>query len=209
MKYTALIPLILLLSSCATPHQERTTTTGALIGATAGAVIGSQSDHTAEGAVIGGVIGGLAGAIIGDDQRTHAAAPRYHRRNCPGGESYFRRAQHEHNLHEKIELMQQGIRYCPNNPAAHNDLGVAYMRLGNRQQAARHFNRALQIDPYYQPARANLNRLNRRHQKHYDDDQGDRLEHIHGKHHHNDQGERIKHRHKKDDDERYKDHSED
>ncbi len=188
MKYPVLISVAMLLAACATPHQERTTTTGALIGATAGAVIGSQSDRTAEGAVIGGVIGGLAGAIIGDDQRASAADPRYHRRNCPDGESFFRRAQHERNLHEKIELMQQGIRYCPNNPAAHNDLGVAYMRIGNRQQAARHFKRALQIDPYYQPARANLNRLNRGH-KHYDDDHGNRIERHHGKHddeHHKD-----------------------
>ncbi len=184
MRYTALIPLILLLSACATQHQERTTTTGALIGATAGAVIGSQSDRTAEGAVIGGVIGGLAGAIIGDNQQSYAAEPRYHR-GCPGGDKFFQRARRQHNMHEKIELMQQGLRYCPNNPAAHNDLGVAYMRIGNRQQAARHFKRALQIDPGYQPARANLNRLNRRH-RHSDD----RLEHHHGKH---DRGERIHH----------------
>ncbi|RMG91905.1 MAG: tetratricopeptide repeat protein [Zetaproteobacteria bacterium] len=162
MKRTMILFAIpLLITACATPHQERTTTTGAIIGATAGAVIGSQSDRTAEGAIIGGVLGGLTGAIIGQDDQIHAGQARYHRTRCPGGERFFRMAQRERNMHEKIELMQKGLRYCPNNPAAHNDLGVAYMRVGNRKAAISHFRRALQLEPAYEPARRNLLRLQR------------------------------------------------
>ncbi len=161
-----LLALPLLMTACATPHQERTTTAGAIIGATAGAVIGSQSDRTAEGAIIGGVLGGLTGAIIGQDDRIHPGQARYHRSRCPGGDRFFRMARREHNMHEKIELMQQGLRYCPNNPAAHNDLGLAYMRIGNRTAAIQHFRRALQIDPSYEPARRNLLRLQRHNVRH-------------------------------------------
>jgi len=173
MKKYALFAFIALLAACATPQQERATTTGALIGATAGAVIGAQNDRMAEGAIVGGVIGGLTGALIGEQQRRPAPAARPHRHSgCAGGQRFFDRARHETNMHEKIELMQEGLQYCPNNAAAHNDLGVAYFRIGNHRLAARHFKRALAIDPYYEPARINLKRLRamhhprRRHHEH-------------------------------------------
>jgi len=54
---TIILCSILVLTVCATQRQERTATTGAIIGATTGAVIGSQSDNIAAGAVIGGAIG--------------------------------------------------------------------------------------------------------------------------------------------------------
>lgn len=67
MKRIILVAAIVSLSACATPHQERAATTGAIIGATGGAVIGSQTNDTATGAVIGGIMGAAAGAIIGAD----------------------------------------------------------------------------------------------------------------------------------------------
>jgi len=82
MKQIISISIILLLSACATPYQQRTTAQGAVIGATAGAVIGHQSGNTAEGAIIGGALGALTGAAIADQrqQGAHQSAPQYQRR---------------------------------------------------------------------------------------------------------------------------------
>jgi len=82
MKQIISISIILLLSACATPYQQRTTAQGAVIGATAGAVIGHQSGNTAEGAIIGGALGALTGAAIADQRqkRAHKPAPQYQRR---------------------------------------------------------------------------------------------------------------------------------
>ncbi len=81
---------ILALSACATQRQERTATTGAIIGATTGAVIGAQSGNTAAGAVIGGVVGAAAGAVVGAPGNA-AAQPRYQR-----GRHYRGYREHEH-----------------------------------------------------------------------------------------------------------------
>ena len=158
MRKVYVFGMAMVLSACATPHQERAATTGAIVGATAGAVIGSQSDRTAEGAVIGGVIGGLAGAVLAEDRSGHVytSAPRYHRRACRRGEGYFRKAQRARRLNRKIDLLREGLRYCPGNPAAHNDLGVALMLKGNYRAAENQFRHALRIDPDYRPARRNL-----------------------------------------------------
>lgn len=152
-----------LLSGCATTHQERATTQGAVVGATAGAVIGAQSDRAVEGAFIGGILGGLAGAVLSDDgsDRVMASEPRYHRRSCRQGAQYFDRAARVRNLNRKISLMRQGLRLCPGNPAAHNDLGVALMLRGDYAEARKHFGHALKLDPGYIPARRNMERLHR------------------------------------------------
>lgn len=153
---------ILLLAGCATERQERAATTGAIVGATAGAVIGSQSDNTAEGAVIGGVIGGLAGAVLADDSNdVYASPPRYHR-GCGQGQRYFNDARKARDPHRRVELLRRGLHYCPNNPAAHNDLGVALVIIGNRREAREHFDHALRLDRDYLPARRNIEHMERK-----------------------------------------------
>lgn len=162
--FIAVISALILLSGCATTHQERATTQGAMVGAAAGAVIGAQNDKPVEGAIIGGVLGAMAGAVLaeGSEDRVIESEPRYHRRTtCRRGAEYFDRAANVRDLDRKVTLMRQGLRLCPNNPAAHNDLGVALMLRGNYGQAERHFGHALQLDPGYVPARRNLTRLNR------------------------------------------------
>jgi len=163
MKRFTLIAVILLLSSCATTHQQKSATQGAAVGATAGAVIGAQSDQIVEGAIIGAILGGLTGAMLADDRddRIHASAPRYHRSNCGRGNLYFNKARHARDLGGRISLMRQGIGYCPNNPAAHNDLGVALMIWGDHVGARIHFNQALRLDRNYHPAQRNMSRMSR------------------------------------------------
>ncbi|WP_018294193.1 glycine zipper family protein [Mariprofundus ferrooxydans] len=163
MKRYLSIVAIGLLAGCSTAYQQRTATQGAVVGAATGAVIGAQSDQVVEGAVIGGVLGGLVGAMLADnrDDRIHESAPRYHRSNCGRGDIYFSRARHARELNRRIILMRQGIAYCPNNPAAHNDLGVALMLWGDSNGARMHFRQALRFDPQYYPARHNLERMSR------------------------------------------------
>jgi len=170
MKYVITLLMILLLSACATPYQQRTTTQGAVLGAAAGAVIGAQSGNAEQGAVIGGALGALAGAVIAKNREegVYASGPRYHRRACRGGAQYFNRARRARNLDRKIDLLKQGLRYCPNNPAAHNDLGVALELSGDYAAARVHFEQALRIDPDYVPSRRNLQRMQRHHSRRYE-----------------------------------------
>jgi len=184
MKQIISIAMILLLSACATSYQQRTTAQGAAIGATAGAVIGHQSGNAAEGAVIGGALGALAGAVIAEQREKgiRTSAPRYHRRACRDGVQYFDRASRAQNLDRKIKLLKKGLRYCPNNPAAHNDLGVALVLRGNERAARGHFNHALRLDPDYYPARRNLDRLSRNYQSQYNRSGSDRYDDRYDEH---------------------------
>jgi len=165
MKRFAFVLSILMLSGCVATHQQRSATQGAVVGGAAGAVIGAQNDRLAEGAVVGAIVGGLAGAILAEDRnsRIHASEARYHRRACRNGSQYFSRAHSARNLDRKISLMREGLRYCPNNPAAHNDLGVALVLWGDDAAARIHFNHAIRIDSQYRPAHRNLLRLQQYH----------------------------------------------
>ena len=170
MKSVITLLMILLLSACVTPYQQRTTTQGAVLGAAAGAVTGAQNGNAEQGAVIGGALGALAGAVIAENREksVYASGPRYHRRACRGGAQYFNRARRARNLDRKIDLLEQGLRYCPNNPAAYNDLGVALELSGDYAAARIRFERALRIDPEYYPARRNLKRMQRSHARGYE-----------------------------------------
>jgi len=172
-KIMTIVSTVLLLSACASDYQSRSTATGAAVGATAGAVIGSQTDQPMEGAIIGGVLGAMAGAVLADNSndRVIESEPRYHRRSaCQEGADYFDRAASIRDLDRKISLMREGLRLCPSNPAAHNDLGVALMLRGNNAEAERHFGHALDLDRDYAPAQRNLARLQRdsRNERNYD-----------------------------------------
>jgi len=178
MKHVISISMILLLSACATPYQQRTTSQGAALGAAAGAVIGYQSGNAAEGAAIGGALGALAGAVLAEqrEQGVRTSAPQYHRRACRKGVQYFDRAYRAQNLDRKIKLLKKGLRYCPNNPAAHNDLGVALVLRGNERAARGHFKHALRLDPDYYPATRNLDRLSRNYRSPYNRRGNDRYD---------------------------------
>jgi len=140
---------------------------GGVAGATAGAVIGSQSNQTAEGAVIGAILGGLAGAVLSEagNNQVDASEQRYHRRACRDGSGYFDRAHSSRHIDQKIQLMREGLRYCPDNAAAYNDLGVALVLSGDYASARIQFNHAIRLDSGYQPAYRNLDHLDRRYSK--------------------------------------------
>ncbi|OIO74911.1 MAG: hypothetical protein AUJ57_01300 [Zetaproteobacteria bacterium CG1_02_53_45] len=165
MKRFIFIAATLFLASCATAHQEQSA--GHERPAKKGAVTntanshGDTSDHIVRGQIFGGVLGALAGAVLDKerDDRINPSEERFHRSSCSNGDEYFGRARYENDLDVRITLMEEGIDYCPDNPAAHNDLGLALMLWGDMDAARMHFNDALRLDPDYNPARINLSRM--------------------------------------------------
>ena len=84
LKVMALVTTLGLTTACAPPGAPYYhTQNGALMGATAGAVIGHQLDHR-NGAVAGGLAGALIGGTIGNqmdyEQQGYASAPPPRRR---------------------------------------------------------------------------------------------------------------------------------
>lgn len=162
---------ISMISLCSASFEVAATTEGTIVGgavgAVAGAVIGDQSNQAAQGAVVGAILGGLAGAVLSESSNNdvHASEKRYHRQSCRKGRHYFDQARSSRHLVRKINLMREGIRFCPNNAAAHNDLGVALELYGDHVSARIEFNRAIRLDSGYRPAHINLAHLDRRHPK--------------------------------------------
>ncbi len=158
--------VILMLSACTTTtHPDHAATQKTVVDTNAvaadRAVQANQTDRIIrEDVIIGGVLGGLVGAFLDADRddRIHASEARYHR-VCNQGNAYFSRARQTSDLEERVSFMQEGIRYCPNNPAAHNDLGLGLMLWGDLTAARTHFAYALRLDPDYNPALINLSRI--------------------------------------------------
>lgn len=159
MKKYIVVTAVLILSVFApTAYQEYSATqTIAVAGST---VMASDRIIEEDDAIIGTVLGGLVGGFLDADRddRIHASDARYHRA-CNQGDAYFSKARQTSDLDERIAFMQEGIRHCPDNPAAHNDLGLGLMIWGDLTAARTHFAQALRIDPDYSPARINLSRI--------------------------------------------------
>ncbi|MDQ7000667.1 MAG: hypothetical protein Q9M12_07290 [Mariprofundus sp.] len=165
------VAVILMLSACtATTHQQHAVTQKSDMQKTAmdtNAVAAdrpvqtSQTDRIIrEDVIVGGVLGGLVGAFLDADRgdRIHASEARYHH-VCNQGNAYFIKATRTSDLEERIAFMQEGIRFCPDNPAAHNDLGLGLMLWGDLPAARAQFAQALRLDSGYNPARINLSRI--------------------------------------------------
>jgi Flp pilus assembly protein TadD len=158
--------VILTLSACTTTtHQKHAAMQETVVDTKAvvadRAVQTNQTDRIIrEDVIIGGVLGGLVGAFLDADRgdRIHASEARYHR-VCSQGNAYFSKATQTSDLEERITFMQEGIRYCPDNPAAHNDLGLGLMLWGDLPAARAQFTQALRLDSGYNPAWINLSRI--------------------------------------------------
>lgn len=150
---------------------------GALIGAGAGAAIG-HSVNRAGGAGTGAAIGALGGYVIGSQMDKSAQqsqpAPQAQQPptaqggtqlasgDCRTADNYVNQAARNSNNDDKIYLLQEAVKLCPENARAHNDLGVAYYtRNGthDRDRARDEFNEALRIDPGYTVAQNNLHNM--------------------------------------------------
>jgi 4-hydroxybenzoate polyprenyltransferase/tetratricopeptide (TPR) repeat protein len=65
----------------------------------------------------------------------------------------------EREYEEAIKLFERALSVSDRSPVLHNNIGVCYLRIGNRARAAEFFKRALYIDPHYLPAQRNLELL--------------------------------------------------
>ncbi|ATX81297.1 hypothetical protein Ga0123462_0422 [Mariprofundus ferrinatatus] len=156
-----LIAATLVLSGCAASHQEHSVKKEPSSSVVSNSTDITQSDRVFEGGIQGGVLGSLVGAVLDKerDDRIHASEVRYHRPKCQHGARYFDKATRTPHVDERIIYMEEGIEYCPDNAAAHNDLGLALVIWGDLPAARDHFDYALKLEPDYEPARLNLARI--------------------------------------------------
>lgn len=57
---------------------------------------------------------------------------------------------------EVIARYREGLRLCPSDDVAHNELGELYLRMGRRSEAASEFQEALRLNPNFSRAQKNL-----------------------------------------------------
>jgi tetratricopeptide (TPR) repeat protein len=58
-----------------------------------------------------------------------------------------------------IANFNEALGINPNHPQTHGNLGLCYSRIGKRQLAIEALDRALELDPHYQPAKENRKRI--------------------------------------------------
>jgi eukaryotic-like serine/threonine-protein kinase len=66
---------------------------------------------------------------------------------------------------EGLRYILEAVRIDANNPKTWNNLGVAYVISDNTQKARVCFQKAIELDPSYQPAKVSLEALDSKHQK--------------------------------------------
>lgn len=150
---------------------------GGATGAALGALVGSAAGNWGKGAVIGAGAGALTGYLVAESTRPRFSRPprRYeveHRevvyrsdppseadRRQADAEAYFQRGLWAEDEMEAERLFKKSIDLYPS-PPAYNNLGLIYIRRGEREEARRMWRKALDLDPDYHPARENLRRLN-------------------------------------------------
>jgi len=57
---------------------------------------------------------------------------------------------------EIVTHYREGLRLCPSDDVAHNELGELYLRMGRRSEAASEFQEALRLNPNFSRAQKNL-----------------------------------------------------
>lgn len=75
---------------------------------------------------------------------------------CNQAFSAFAAARKATNDEEAIAQYREGLRLCPSDDVAHNELGEIYLRLGRRSEAAAAFTEALRLNPNFSHAQKNL-----------------------------------------------------
>jgi tetratricopeptide (TPR) repeat protein len=136
--------------------------TGGVLGAAGGAIIGSMTGSWVWGGLIGGSMGALAGYVIADNSKDKKADAEH----TVGASSRLRDdAEREYQIamaakdQTSAEFhLRESIKLSPT-PAAHNNLGIIQLQKGDRESARASFRSAIRLDPSYDPALRNLERL--------------------------------------------------
>ncbi len=132
---------------------------GAASGALIGGIIGHQSGHKWQGAAIGAGVGALAGYIVGTELGAQGDLRHQNSPEHKKAQQIFHRANRTENPREAIELYKQAVAIDPLHPEPYNNMGLVYLKLGDREMAKINFKQALAVDPSFRPAQDNLARL--------------------------------------------------
>jgi hypothetical protein len=154
---------------CSCWENKHTTGTivGGLGGAGLGALIGSMTGSWVWGGIIGLGAGALAGYLIADnfvDSCGHKAGYKSTFASKPGdrsrdlAEDEFRLAVQAKDARTSEEHLRRSLVHHPTSPAW-NNLGLLQVQDGRRRDAEDSFNRALALDPAYEPAKKNLEKM--------------------------------------------------
>ncbi len=174
--------LIVALQGCRSTDDRRAKCAAirGVAGAGVGAAIGSKTGSWGWGAGIGAVAGAALGYAIADSTDDHdrhrerdgravvygppPAAPQ-----PPPMDEETRRRREEADRDFQIAMeskdsttaeyhLKKSIEEYPT-PAAHNNLGILYLNAGDREAARFNFRQAIVLDPHYEPALQNLEKL--------------------------------------------------
>ncbi|HYC79095.1 MAG TPA: tetratricopeptide repeat protein, partial [Planctomycetota bacterium] len=143
---------------------------GAATGAVLGGVIGAATGSWAWGALIGAGAGALTGYVIAEE--TDPAKDRARYEPVPANSTSYdadRQRRDDADREYRVAMaakdsataeyhLKRSLDFYPT-PAAHNNLGLIYMQSGDRDRAREQFRAAVRLDPNYDPALQNLERL--------------------------------------------------
>lgn len=154
---------------------SRRNSTGAVIGGASGAVIGgvigSKTGSWGKGALIGAGAGALLGYVVANETdpkndryepppprepARYAADPTEQRKNDAARE--FDVAMNAKDMATTEYHLRKSIDIYPT-PQAYNNLGLVYLNNGAHAAARDNFRAALRLDPNYEPALQNLEKL--------------------------------------------------
>ncbi len=134
---------------------------GAVIGGIAGYFAGGKH-HRAGGTIIGAVIGGVAGYALAGGFGSDAPAERKQDPNFQQANKEFDAGVQAKNSGDSAGAMQhyqQAQQLAPDQPEPYNNAGLIYLEQGDRANAEASFRKALQVDPNYEPAKTNLQKM--------------------------------------------------
>jgi uncharacterized membrane protein len=158
--------------SCWESKHTMGTSIGAAGGAGLGALIGSMTGSWVWGGIIGLGAGALAGYLIADNfvdscghkagghkagyKSTFATSDAEKSRNS--AEDEFRLAVQCRDARTSEEHLRRSLAHHPTAPAW-NNLGLLQLQDGRRRDAEDSFNRSLALDPAYEPAKRNIEKM--------------------------------------------------
>lgn len=162
-------------AGCASRRNNTGAAIGGASGAVIGGVIGSKSGSWGKGALIGAGAGALLGYVVANEtdpkndrydappppppprERPVTQADPLESRKAEANRQFLvamaakDMATTEYHLRESLSLYPT--------PQAHNNLGLVYLDQGDRDRARENFRAALSLDPKYEPALQNLEKL--------------------------------------------------
>lgn len=158
-------PLVLLCVGCTfNERNSRGTAVGGAVGAGAGALIGAATGSWWKGALFGAGTGALLGYAVSSEPekpRAYTSSDRRAQEDAlrrDDAERHFRlgmdardSATSEYHLRKSVELYPT--------PHAWNNLGLIQLQGGDKSAARTSFRNAIELDPRYDPALKNLEKL--------------------------------------------------